>query len=162
MSTHAVYRIYSEAGAPLYVGTTDRRWWVRVAEQANMHPEIANTAGRVEVTHHATREAAFEVETAEIKRLAPKINTRCQWHESRAFKSGELIALVKSALAEIGEGSSREIAEHMGVPTSTVSPIVHRLRTRGVAETVRVVHDGSAGDGQPRHVVRLVHESTAA
>lgn len=27
MSAHAVYRIFSEAGTPLYVGTTDRQWW---------------------------------------------------------------------------------------------------------------------------------------
>lgn len=160
MSSHAVYRIFSEAGAPLYVGTTSRDWWVRVAEQAAQHPEIANTAGRVEVTHHATREAAFEVESAEIKRLAPRINTRCKFHESRAFTGGDLTRLIVETIKDLGTATSAGLIAHLPqVGASSVRTTVMRLRRAGTVETVCMAR---ASSGRPMHVVALSGERTAA
>lgn len=159
MSAHAVYRIFSEAGTPLYVGMTSRQWWVRVAEQASNHPQIANTAGRVEVTHHATRLAAAEVECAEIKRLRPRINTRSNWHESRDFTGGELKDLVLAAVRDIGSATSAMVAEHLPhVEPSSIRTTMMRLRQSG---EVRVVEVARGTNGRPMYVVAAT-ERTAA
>lgn len=154
---HCVYRIFSEAGSPLYVGTTSRQWWVRVAEQATTHDEIANTASRVDVTYHATRESAFEVEQAEIKRLAPRINIRSLWHENRQYSPGELTDVVLGVIQAKGETTSADvIASIPDVSPSSVRTVMMRLRQSGQVETVRMETKYGAGvGGRPMHVVRV-------
>lgn len=146
-----VYRIYSEAGEPLYVGTTRRKWWVRVAEQAGKHPEIAATAGRVDVTYHATPESAFQVEKAEIERLLPKINTRSAWHESKDYKGGELMRMVLDVVVAQGEATTSSVREALpDVRPGSVATTLMRLRNSGAVEVVGTVN----GLGRPQFIVR--------
>ena len=139
MTTTALYRLFAEDGALLYVGISARPWtrFIEHREKKLWWTAVV----RVEMGWHPTRESAHAAEVEVIRTEMPRHNVQHAAPSAEALEAIDALVQLREQLAAV-KAEYREALTELVSPTGGAVPVAYMAEQLGLTRKTVYRHVG--------------------